>query len=40
MSLPGHPGSYVANGSEHDVWGDTTHLPQRHVEIPIEDLIN
>jgi len=33
MSLPGHPGSYVANGSEHDVWGDTTHLPQRHVEM-------
>ena len=33
MSLPGKPGSYVANGSEHDVWGDTTHLPQRHVEM-------
>ena len=27
MPLPGGPGSYVANGSEHDAMGDTTHLP-------------
>lgn len=31
MPLPGGPGSYVANGSEHDAWGDTTHLPEVHV---------
>ena len=33
MPIPGKPGSYVANGSEHDDWGDTTHLPQRHIEM-------
>ncbi|MBI4306405.1 MAG: 2-oxoacid:acceptor oxidoreductase subunit alpha [Chloroflexi bacterium] len=31
MPLPGGPGAYVANGSEHDGWGDTTHLPERHI---------
>jgi 2-oxoglutarate ferredoxin oxidoreductase subunit alpha len=31
MPLPGGPGAYVANGSEHDGWGDTTHLPDRHI---------
>ena len=30
---PGKPGSYVANGSEHDGMGDTTHLPQRHIQM-------
>lgn len=33
MPIPGNPGAYVANGSEHDSIGDTTHLPQRHVEM-------
>ena len=33
MPLPGNPGSYVANGSEHDAMGDTTHLPERHVQM-------
>ena len=33
MPIPGNPGSYVANGSEHDGMGDTTHLAQRHVEM-------
>ncbi len=33
MPLPGNPGSYVANGSEHDTMGDTTHLPSRHIEM-------
>ena len=33
MPIPGGPGSYVANGSEHDTLGDTTHLPERHVEM-------
>ena len=33
MPLPGGPGSYVANGSEHDGMGDTTHLPERHVQM-------
>ena len=31
--IPGRPGSYVANGSEHDTYGDTTHLPQYHVHM-------
>ena len=31
MPLPGGPGAYVANASEHDAIGDTTHLPARHV---------
>ena len=33
MPLPGGPGSYVANGSEHDAMGDTTHLAERHVQM-------
>ena len=33
MPVPGHPGSYVANASEHDPMGDTTHLPERHVHM-------
>jgi 2-oxoglutarate ferredoxin oxidoreductase subunit alpha len=33
MPLPGSPGAYVANGSEHDGFGDTTHLPARHVQM-------
>ena len=33
MPIPGLPGSYVANGSEHDGIGDTTHLPERHVQM-------
>ena len=33
MPLPGGPGSYVANASEHDPMGDTTHRPDRHVQM-------
>ena len=33
MPVPGGPGAYVANGSEHDSYGDTTHLPSRHVQM-------
>ncbi len=33
MPLPGGPGAYIANASEHDSVGDTTHLPQRHVHM-------
>ena len=33
MPIPGGPGPYVANASEHDGMGDTTHLPTRHVEM-------
>ena len=33
MPIPGNPGGYVANGSEHDDMGDTTHLPSRHVQM-------
>ena len=33
MPVPGQPGSYVANASEHDGMGDTTHLPDRHVQM-------
>ena len=33
MPLPGSPGAYVANGSEHDEMGDTTHLPSRHIQM-------
>jgi len=29
--VPGGPGAYVANASEHDEQGDTTHLPDIHV---------
>jgi 2-oxoglutarate ferredoxin oxidoreductase subunit alpha len=31
MPIPGNPGAYVANGSEHDEYGDTTHLASVHV---------
>ncbi|NQW17240.1 MAG: 2-oxoacid:acceptor oxidoreductase family protein [Chloroflexi bacterium] len=31
MPIPGGPGAYVANGSEHDEFGDTTHLASVHV---------
>lgn len=30
--VPGGPGAYVANASEHDDQGDTTHSPDVHVE--------
>jgi 2-oxoglutarate ferredoxin oxidoreductase subunit alpha len=33
MPIPGSPGAYVANGSEHDEMGDTTHQPSRHVQM-------
>ena len=33
MPIPGGHGSYVANASEHDGIGDTTHLPSRHVHM-------
>ena len=33
MPVPGGPGAYVANGSEHDPYGDTTHLPKYHVQM-------
>ena len=33
MPIPGGPGAYVANGSEHDDVGDTTHLPERHIQM-------
>ncbi len=33
MPIPGSPGAYVANGSEHDDGGDTTHLPSRHIQM-------
>ena len=33
MPIPGSPGSYIANGSEHDGMGDTTHLAERHVQM-------
>ena len=33
MPIPGYPGSYIANGSEHDGIGDTTHRPERHVQM-------
>ncbi|MCI0797027.1 MAG: 2-oxoacid:acceptor oxidoreductase subunit alpha [Chloroflexi bacterium] len=33
MPIPGNPGSYVANGSEHDGMGDTTHLAERHIQM-------
>ena len=31
MPIPGRPGAYVANGSEHDDVGDTTHLAAHHI---------
>ena len=33
MPIPGGPGAYVANASEHDAIGDTTHLASRHVQM-------
>jgi 2-oxoglutarate ferredoxin oxidoreductase subunit alpha len=33
MPIPGNPGAYMANGSEHDEMGDTTHLPERHIQM-------
>ena len=33
MPIPGGPGAYVANGSEHDGYGDTTHLASRHIQM-------
>ena len=33
MPVPGGPGAYVANASEHDPSGDTTHLPARHIQM-------
>jgi 2-oxoglutarate ferredoxin oxidoreductase subunit alpha len=33
MPVPGGPGAYVANGSEHDEIGDTTHLPRHHTRL-------
>ena len=33
MPVPGGPGPYVANGSEHDGMGDTTHRPERHIQM-------
>jgi 2-oxoglutarate ferredoxin oxidoreductase subunit alpha len=33
MPVPGYAGSYVANASEHDEMGDTTHLASRHVQM-------
>ena len=33
MPIPGNPGAYVANGSEHDEMGDTTHQPSRHIQM-------
>lgn len=31
--IPGQAGSYVANGSEHDIYGDTTHLAKYHIHM-------
>jgi 2-oxoglutarate ferredoxin oxidoreductase subunit alpha len=33
MPIPGGPGAYVANASEHDPIGDTTHLAERHIHM-------
>ena len=33
IPVPGGPGAYVANASEHDEQGDTTHLPEVHVRM-------
>ncbi len=33
MPVPGGAGAYVANGSEHDEIGDTTHLPLHHTRL-------
>lgn len=31
--VPGGAGAYVANGSEHDIYGDTTHLAKYHIHM-------
>ena len=31
--VPGSAGAYVANGSEHDIYGDTTHLAKYHIQM-------
>jgi 2-oxoglutarate ferredoxin oxidoreductase subunit alpha len=33
IPVPGKPGAYIANGSEHDVFGDTTHLGRYHIHM-------
>ena len=33
MPIPGNQAAYVANGSEHDEIGDTTHLPKHHIRL-------
>lgn len=33
MPVPGGPGPYIANASEHDPFGDTTHRPDRHIKM-------
>lgn len=33
MPIPGGPGSYIANASEHDGMGDTTHRAERHIQM-------
>jgi len=33
MPIPGNMGAYVANGSEHDEMGDTTHQASRHIQM-------
>ena len=33
MPIPGGEVAYVANGSEHDEIGDTTHLPKHHIRL-------
>ena len=33
MPIPGGDVAYVANGSEHDEIGDTTHLPKHHIRL-------
>ncbi len=31
--VPGGAGAYIANGSEHDIYGDTTHLAKYHIHM-------
>jgi len=33
MPIPGNPGAYIANGSEHDYVGDTTHKGSHHIHM-------
>ena len=33
MPVPGGPGAYVANASEHDEQGDTSPLPEHHIQM-------